>query len=87
MWNTDSEKKRNRSENDLAPVKNLTMEGCEAYLEDGDHDLERLADPDKQLLIPKREEVLDVFRSLKEGKGSSFVPDEEYIKIYDSIGD
>ena len=40
------------------------------------------ADPEKQLLIPRREDVLDGFRSLKEGKGSSFVPDEEYINLY-----
>ena len=38
---------------------------------------------DKQQLVPDRDDVLDGFRSLKEGKGSSFVPDEEYIKIYE----
>ena len=48
---------------------------------------ERLVDPDKQLLIPKREDVLDGFRSLKEGKGSFFVPDEEYITLYESKED
>jgi hypothetical protein len=31
--------------------------------------------------------MLDGFRSLKEGKGSSFVPDEEYITLYESKED
>ena len=52
-----------------------------------DYDLDRLIDLDKQQLVRKREDVLDGLRSLKEGKGSSFVPDEEYIKIYESTED
>ena len=61
--------------------------GNEAYLEDGEYDLDRLIDLDKQQLVIKREELLDGFRSLKEGKGSSFVPDEEYITLYESKED
>ena len=64
---------------------------CEDSFEDrcdaGDYDLERLVDTNKQLLIPEREDVLDGLRSLKEGKGSSFVPDEEYITLYESKED
>ena len=71
--------------------ENIWCFDCEDSFEDrfdaGDYDLDRLIDLDKQQLVLKREELLDGFRSLKEGKGSSFVPDEEYIKIYDSIGD
>lgn len=59
-------------------VIHVSVDGSDA----GDYDLERLADPDKQLLIPEREDVLDGFRSLKEGKGSFFVPDEEYMHLY-----
>ncbi len=71
--------------------ENIWCFDCEDSFEDrcdaGDYDLERLVDPDKQLLIPEREDVLDGFRSLKEGKGSFFVPDEEYVNLYEQKED
>ena len=71
--------------------ENIWCFDCEDSFEDrfdaGDYDLGRLIDLDKQQLVPDRDDVLDGFRSLKEGKGSSFVPDEEHIKIYESLKD
>ena len=71
--------------------ENIWCFDCEDSFEDrcdaGDYDLEKLVDTNKQLLIPGREDVLDGLRSLKEGKGSSFVPDEEYLNIYESKED
>lgn len=57
---------------------------CFGGYDAGDYDLDSLIDLDKQLLIPAREDVLDGFRSLKEGKGSFFVPDDKYINLYES---
>ena len=69
--------------------ENIWCFDCEDSFEDrfdaGDYDLSRLIDLDKQQLVANREEVLDGFRSLEEGKGSSFVPDEKYVSIYESV--
>ena len=60
----------------LVNVENITIDGIEVT--GGTHGIYYES-------LPDRDDVLDGFRSLKEGKGSSFVPDEEYIKIYESL--
>lgn len=69
--------------------ENIWCFDCDDSLEDrfdaGDYDLGRLVDLDPQRLSFDRSEVLDGFSSLKEGKGSAFVPDEKYVEIYRSV--
>ena len=66
--------------------ENIWCFDCEDSFEDrfdaGDYDLGRLVTLDDQRVFFSRDEVLDGFRSLKEGKGSAFVPDEEFVEIY-----
>ena len=69
--------------------ENIWCFDCEDSFEDrfdaGGYDLGRLVCLDDQRVFFDRSEVLDGFRSLKEGKGSEFVPDERYVEIYREV--
>ena len=55
------------------------------FADGGDYDVDKMMPDalDKQTMADKRSDVIDGFKSLIEGAGSSFVPDDEYIKIYE----
>ncbi len=70
-------------ENTWCPAGNDDLAG---YIDAGNYSLEKLFPEEilgKQDVVFDRDKVIDGFRSLVEGTGSSFVPDDGYIKIYE----